>query len=237
MSPATIHRDDCGVCSDCLEDTGGLPDMSLFTHGLHLRPSHTGSRSDMGPMVVHCIEASEVHHGHLAELKAAFPFQSQSAEWKLHHAAASNVSGSVRFSAGCGTELCSIQAGGTGQAVRAVSVSDFVEQEGIEHVDILKIDTEGFDPAVIQGAMKVLREGRVSVLYFEYHELRLWQSASLKDIVAELASTGFACYLDGQPTLARLDAGCWDEAYEVKAWSNVVCVSQHLTNIFGPLSG
>ena len=30
-------------------------------------------------------------------------------------------------------------------------------------------------------------------------------------------------YFDGKPSYARL-TGCWDDAYEIYAWSNVVCV-------------
>jgi hypothetical protein len=38
----------------------------------------------------------------------------------------------------------------------------------------------------------------------------------------DLASVGYVCYLDGQPTLTRI-TGCWHDSLELKAWSNVVC--------------
>ena len=47
-------------------------------------------------------------------------------------------------------------------------------------MDILKIDTEGLDPAVIKGARKALSTAKVSILYFEYHYLNLWGSTNLK---------------------------------------------------------
>ena len=124
--------------------------------------------------------------------------------------------------------------------VPAVSVDDLVAQEQIKHVDILKIDTEGFDPAVIRGAWRSLSLGRVSILYFEYHQLGLWATTNLEDVARDLAQMHFACYLDGQPTLTRLDAGCWDPYLEFKNWSNVVCVNMeaapHVFRAFERLS-
>jgi hypothetical protein len=61
----------------------------------------------------------------------------------------SNVTGTVTFSAGCSTELCSIQSNGAaGESVRATTVDDFVASlRGSSSrsfmIDILKIDTEG----------------------------------------------------------------------------------------------
>ena len=226
MAPGTLNRTGCGACGDCMEDTEGLPDVSSWTHGLYRRPGP--GVHDAGPVIVHCLEASALHHQSLVELKEDFPFQDRSSIWSIHHVAASDASGSVEFTADCDTELCSMGAKEANLAtttVRAVSVDDFLAQEHIHHVDILKIDTEGFDPAVIKGAWKSLSLGHVSILYFEYHQLNLWGTTNLEDVVRDLSVLHFACYLDGQPTLARLDAGCWDPFYEFKNWSNVVCVN------------
>ena len=243
MAPATLNRTSCGICNDCLEDKGGLPDVSSLTHGLHRRPGL--NENDAGPVVTHCIEASDLNYKGLVELREDFPFHNRSSVWSIHHMAASSASGTVQFTADCDTERCSMGATVddevvTTVSVKATSVDDFIAQEKLQHVDILKIDTEGFDPAVIKGARKALSTAKVSILYFEYHNFNLWASTNLEDVVKDLAAMHFACYLDGQPTLTRLDALCWDPSYEFKQWSNVVCVNTviipHVQKAFERLS-
>ena len=246
MAPATLNRTACGACNDCLEDSGGLPDVSSLTHGLH-HPRPALGTDDAGPVVIHCIEASALSYQGLLELREEFPFEAKSSVWSIHHLAASSESGTVQFTADCDTELCSMGASDILDdtptptvSVRATSVDDFIAQEQLQHVDILKIDTEGFDPAVIKGARKSLSAAKVSILYFEYHHINLWASTNLEDVVKELSAMSFACYLDGQPTLTRLDALCWDPSYEFKHWSNVVCVNMvtvpHVQKAFERLS-
>ncbi|KAG2436159.1 hypothetical protein HYH02_011663 [Chlamydomonas schloesseri] len=107
--------------------------------------------------------------------------------------------------------------------VDVTTVDDYVRRNGIERVDVLKIDTEGFDPAVLAGAYETLRQRRVEVLVFEYHDLwRRSGSTRLPTCLGYLSRLGFACYFDG-PALHRLTEGCWDPRLEIREWSNVVC--------------
>jgi hypothetical protein len=278
--------------------------------------------------------------------------------------AVSNTTGTVSFSAGCSSELCSIQSSGAGDSVAATTVDDFVASlPGSSSrsflLDILKIDTEGapahdrgsgtirtqkgctggdeqmncsqswinsltaalgdhigacvvagFDPAVLQGARKLLAAKKAAILYFEYKCVlffescsssilffeykcvlfecsvwNLWATTALKDVVAQLEALDYNCYFEGRclcrwsvqpfrdpfgthcksairpelrdtqhlpskqpavlignrsrvqadakdfvwphagrPTYTRI-TGCWDDAYEFKGWSNVVCAT------------
>ena len=110
-------------------------------------------------------------------------------------------------------------------------MDDFVHAEKIQDIAILKIDTEGFDPAVIDGARSTLEQGMADIVTFEYHYAGLWADTSLQSVVASLEAFGYACYFDGSPTLTRLDAQCWHASYEFKAWSNVVCVRKSLKEL------
>lgn len=111
--------------------------------------------------------------------------------------------------------------------VRATTVDGFFEEEllpvGISHVELLKIDTEGFDPLVLQGAHRTLTEGRATMLQFEYHHLRAWSHTSLKSVVQDLEILGYTCYFDGSPTLLRI-TNLWVDSLEFRDWSNVICV-------------
>ena len=51
--------------------------------------------------------------------------------------------------------------------VPAVTVDEFFTTAGLTYIDILKVDVEGHEPAVLRGASRVLREGRVRCLFIE----------------------------------------------------------------------
>lgn len=57
------------------------------------------------------------------------------------------------------------------QEVRVSTLDTYFTEQGIESVDLLKIDTEGFDLAVLRGASETLRRKQIKFIYFEFHHL------------------------------------------------------------------
>jgi FkbM family methyltransferase len=53
------------------------------------------------------------------------------------------------------------------ETVEVVTLDDFAAEHGIERVDLLKIDTEGFDLEVLRGAERLLSTGAVSFVQVE----------------------------------------------------------------------
>ena len=51
--------------------------------------------------------------------------------------------------------------------------------EGKPILDVVKVDTEGHDPAVVRGAESLFDRQRVRVLVFEYHMRGLWEKVRL----------------------------------------------------------
>jgi len=69
--------------------------------------------------------------------------------------------------------------------VRPVDVAvrrldDYLAEHEIDHVDLMKIDVEGFEPNVIRGAGKYLERGRIHAILCEFNEdwLKANQSSS-----------------------------------------------------------
>lgn len=58
------------------------------------------------------------------------------------------------------------------------TVDSFCEKYGIENIDILKIDTEGFDLFVMKGAARMLMESRVGFILTEYNDLQVQPGAT-----------------------------------------------------------
>lgn len=54
-----------------------------------------------------------------------------------------------------------------------ISLDNFTVECGIEHIDILKTDTQGFDLEVFKGAQQLMQHGRISIIYTElnFHDM------------------------------------------------------------------
>lgn len=91
---------------------------------------------------------------------------------------------------------------------------------------LLKIDVEGFDMDVLDGADETLSEGRVRFLIFEYN----WKwfsggrTRTLHSVVDGLYQRyDFACFFIRGRRLYPLFGAWWNDAYEVRDWSNIFC--------------
>jgi len=63
-----------------------------------------------------------------------------------------------------------IEYDGTGNQVHSTNLDRYLERENINRVDLLKIDVEGFELAVLRGAMRSLQNQSIQAIYFEYFE-------------------------------------------------------------------
>jgi FkbM family methyltransferase len=49
------------------------------------------------------------------------------------------------------------------QTVPVMSLDTYCTENGIAHIDVLKVDVQGHEPAVLRGAERMLSEGRIDV--------------------------------------------------------------------------
>ena len=83
---------------------------------------------------------------------------------------------------GAGTNSLNSVSGPTAERVQLVTIDGFVERRGIDRICMIKIDTEGYDFGVLQGARRMLAEGRIELVQFEYNWRWLLNKASLLDV-------------------------------------------------------
>lgn len=106
--------------------------------------------------------------------------------------------------------------------VPLTTVDHVIAREGLETVDFIKVDTEGHDLRVIQGAREALTRQSIGILQFEYGATWIHQGATLAQALCLLGTSGYTVYL-----LRR--SGLWDFAYpkwgECFFYSNFVAVS------------
>jgi hypothetical protein len=68
----------------------------------------------------------------------------------------------------------------------------FCAEQGIQKIDLLKIDVEGAESFVLRGFEKMLAGRRISIIQFEYEKLNTVNKFLLKDFYALLGGCGYA---------------------------------------------
>lgn len=76
--------------------------------------------------------------------------------------------------------------GVVGHAVTSTTLDGFLDAEGIREVAFLKVDTEGFDLKVLQGAARAIREKRIRLLQFEFIPANIATHVTMRDFFEAL---------------------------------------------------
>lgn len=77
------------------------------------------------------------------------------------------------------------------QAVQVVTLDQVIAAFGLDVVDFVKIDVEGHELAVLQGARQALRAGRIRALAFEFGSGNLNSRTFFHDFWDELSPLGY----------------------------------------------
>lgn len=78
-----------------------------------------------------------------------------------------------------------------GYQVKTVTLDSALSKLGVRHVDILKIDVEGLELAVLQGAKRLLAAHAIDLIQFEFNEMHAYQHVLFKDFVDILPDFDF----------------------------------------------
>lgn len=79
--------------------------------------------------------------------------------------------------------------------IEVIKIDDFLKENDIDKVDLMKIDTEGFDLNVLKGSEIALAEGKIEFIYTEcgfYQENK--RNTSFWDIVQYLDNFGYILF-------------------------------------------
>jgi FkbM family methyltransferase len=70
--------------------------------------------------------------------------------------------------------------------VQVIDLDTFVSDRGIKQIDLLKIDTEGHELSVLEGAQRLLRDRRISAIQFEFNEMNVISRTFFRDFYTAL---------------------------------------------------
>ena len=213
----------CGVCSTCLKRHLTIPKPLALRQGL--------------PVELYGFDALPANHIMLTWMVARTGLPAT-----LTHAAVGDSVKQVLVqneSAGFenGGPLRGRRGPGPGRVpVPQLTIDAFVAQRGIEYLDHVLIDVEGWDAHVIDGMKGMLTARRIEL--FEFENSPKWREvdgsrettlpytlSGVLDRVAQLG--GYHCFWhDHHGNLAEASPPCWRkelEAMHERAWRNLVC--------------
>ena len=118
----------------------------------------------------------------VAVQRAASSRNGSSTLFKVHELAGSN---SIHGNAGS-------TAGLMPETIELCTIDDYCASAGIKRIDLLKVDAEGHDALVLEGARGLLERQAVEVIQFEYNFRWVGARRYLKDVFDDLGPLGYS---------------------------------------------
>ena len=108
--------------------------------------------------------------------------------------------------------------------IKLDTIDSFCQENKILKIDFLKIDTEGHEFKVLNGAKSMLKIGGINVIQFEFNEMNVTSKVFLKDFYDLLSQYNFYRLLpDG-----LLSLNPYNSRHEIFQFQNIICISKKL---------
>jgi FkbM family methyltransferase len=78
-----------------------------------------------------------------------------------------------------------------GIPIRSISLDTYLADKGLDRVDLLKLDIEGYELTALRGAERALKSRRIKAIYFEYFEKFLVRVAPPSRLIEFLESLSY----------------------------------------------
>lgn len=108
----------------------------------------------------------------------------------------------------------------TSEKIQITTLDHFCEMQKIERIDLLKIDTEGFEYEALIGAKKLLENNQINCIQFEFNEVNIVKRRFLRDFYLLLPQFNF--YRLDEKRLIPL--GEWQPIHEIFMFQNIVAI-------------
>lgn len=75
--------------------------------------------------------------------------------------------------------------------VDVTTLDAFIQEHKIEHIDLLKIDTEGFEYSVMSGCLESIKNNKIKAIHFEFNSMNMISKVFMKDFIKILPQYDF----------------------------------------------
>lgn len=110
----------------------------------------------------------------------------------------------------------------TSSKIEVITLDEFSQSESIQHIDLLKIDTEGFELEALMGAKQLLEQKAIGIVQFEFNEVNIVKRRFLRDFYELLE--GFSFYRLDERRLIPLED--WKPIHEIFMFQNIIAIRQ-----------
>lgn len=111
--------------------------------------------------------------------------------------------------------------------VQIIELDTFIQENGVTHIDLLKIDTEGHELAVLKGAKNAIEQGIIHAIHFEFNAMNIISRTFFKDFMQLLPTYTFYRMLpNGLHKIEKYDP-VYDEIF---AFQNIVALKSVASN-------
>jgi hypothetical protein len=108
--------------------------------------------------------------------------------------------------------------------ITVTTLDSFCEEHAIPRIDLLKIDTEGYELDVLKGARKMLERNHIGLIQFEFGECDLYTRVFLRDFYDALPKYTFFRLNTGE----LIPLGAHRPAHEIFLFQNILAVEKSL---------
>lgn len=106
--------------------------------------------------------------------------------------------------------------------VPVTTVDCFLQDRSIERIDLMKMDVEGFEFSVLQGAKESLAAGRIHMVQFEFNQMNVHSRTFFRDFKELLRDFAFYRILNNGVLLSLADQPT--PLLEIFAQQNIVVI-------------
>ncbi len=110
------------------------------------------------------VHAFEPSRSNVATLEANLALNDVATSVTVHRVALGERDGTGVFETAGHTWVSGLSTGSSGDPVPVRTLAGQLDELGLDHVDLLKVNVAGYEPEVLEGALPSLRAGRVDVL-------------------------------------------------------------------------
>jgi len=110
------------------------------------------------------------------------------------------------------------------EGVSVITIDDFCEEHKIKNIDFMKIDVEGGELEVLKGAKRMIREGRIKRLTFEFNSIHAYVGVHMEDFRRLLK--GYTLYRILPKGLYKLNFSGRKIYTEIYGYQNILAVKE-----------
>ena len=117
--------------------------------------------------------------------------------------------------------------------VKTQTLDEYCASKSIQHIDFLKIDTEGEEVSILNGAKSLIENHAISKIQFEYGGCFKDSKHTLKEACELLSQNGYVIFEIYPKGLAYIDR--WSERLEDYKYTNFIAILESALQGYSPM--